>query len=285
MNNFEKLKTDLINAIFKSYDSVGIVYDTHGYDFSSVFRTYYSFLGRLIDPKPRKVHISREIQKKINGRDAESKRLKKLFFHMRDKFKEGEDLNGFLSKTIFNKIEDDDMLLDDWHIKHLHMDLKDLDFFDVNRKMSGDLLFAVVLIDDVYFLQITNHGKDDFVDTSYLSIIKNNWESKLLIEHKEIQALSYSADQPEEIKKYRKSGVNYFIHEIDGRFYSVRYSSGYTIAKTDINATFSVSNFIKTFSSIEFEYDRLEFKPFVIGDFGKIIDKSGNFQEMYYKVI
>ena len=194
---------------------------------------------------------------------------------MKKRFEDGADVNGHLSKTIVRKLEEDDMLLDDWKIHHFHMTENQMDFFDMSRKMGGDLLFAVVLSNDVYFLQITDHGKDDFVDVDYLRIMKNNWEEELLNKHVEITGLEGNYDNAFDIKKFRKNGINNFIHEIDGSFYSVKYALGYTMSKDNMNSVIRYNSFIRMIKKLDFTYEKMEFCKYTIGCLCTIYDSNG----------
>lgn len=282
MNYIDKFKNDLIDSIYLSYSKSGINYNPMCRDFRSVFITYISLLDRLIGPKKRRVHISKEIQNKISKENAESQRLKVLVEDMQRKFLNGDDVNGHLSKTIIKQIEKDDMLFDDWGISHLHLCTGFLDFFDLNRFMSSDLLFVIVLSDDVYFLQITNHGRDDFVDFDYLRIIKNNWESELLSEQDSIVSVSQSLNSPEDIKRVRAAGLNSFIHEIDGKYYFLKYARGYTTTKNSLRAVDSYIAFIKCLEQLDFNYHHLDFKEFTIEHLCTIFDDNGTSKELIY---
>lgn len=282
MKNFDKFKTDLVNAIFLAYDNGKIEYNKSNRNYEDVTIKYFTLLLRLIGPKKRKVHISKEIQEKIKGNDAESQRLKTLVENMKEKFEQGKDVNGHLSKTVFSiKDGNEDMLFNDWRIYHLHMDLKELDIFNFDRKMSGDLLFVVVLYDDVYFLQITYHDSDDWYKFEYLQIMKNNWENELLFKHNNIVDISCDFSSTSEIKKIRKANLNNIIHFIGGDYYSVK-SLGYSTTGTNIEALFMFINLNKMLEKLDFKYSKLSFAEYCIGSIGDIIDEDGNKLSIVY---
>lgn len=112
--------------------------------------------------------------------------LKGLIDDMKEKLENGDDVNGHLSKLVFKDMNKTDKMLDDWNIYHLHLRLGSPNVFDKARTQSGDLLMAVILHDDAYFIDVTSHSNDDWFDVRYLKIIKDNWEQELLIRHDDI---------------------------------------------------------------------------------------------------
>lgn len=285
MKNLEKFKQDLVDAIFKAYDNGNIEYDRTNKNYDDVVIKYFTLLLRLIGPRKRTVHISKEIQEKIGGNDVESIRLRSLVEDMKEKFEQGKDVNGHLSKHVFKDIKsgDEDMMFNDWRIYHLHMDLNELDVFDFDREMSGDLLFAVVLYDDVYFLQTTYHGLDDWYNIEFLKIMKNNWEDELLYKHNDIVDISYDFSSSSDIKNIRKAKVNHIIHCIDGNYYSVK-SLGYAANGTNIEALFMFIDLNKMLQKLDFSYSKLSFAEYCIGSIGDILDENGNKLSLIYTI-
>ena len=104
MKNIEKYRGDLVKSILDTYNRDGIQYKVKSKDYNTVVESYLNLLNRLIGPQKRTVHISKEIQTKINGKDAESVRLKGLVLDMQKKMENGIDVNGHLSKTIIRDI-------------------------------------------------------------------------------------------------------------------------------------------------------------------------------------
>lgn len=285
MKNIEKYRGDLVKSILDTYNRDGIQYKVKSKDYNTVVESYLNLLNRLIGPQKRTVHISKEIQTKINGKDAESVRLKGLVLDMQKKMENGIDVNGHLSKTIIRDIHKNDMLLDDWRICHLHLDYRDGDFFDMSRPMSSDLLFAVVLSNNVYFLDITNHGVDDFADLDYLKIMKNNFENELLVKHEDVISINADLNTPNDVKQMRNCGVNFFIHEIDGKYYSVKYALGYSLGKTSMksfNQRIAIDSIIK---KLDIEYDHMIFQPYCIGCICKVYSTDGECFDLTYNYL
>lgn len=275
MKNYVQFESDLIDDIFAAFDDGGIGHD-HVRILSNVLYDYLALMEKFIGPKKRKVHISQELLGKISGSDLESQRLNDLVRDMEQKMTDGVDVNGHLSKTIF-EAGYNDMLLNDWKIKHIHLGKTDFDFFDRNRPMSGDLLFASVEYDNAYFLDVEGHGvRNVFCLFKFLQIMEKNWEKELLTALPEIQSLSDVAQSDSDIKKMRAAHVNIFIYKINGKFYCRKNSSGYSVAGQDIGLFFKARDLVKYYQGLDIEYSSLNFLPYCVNDMGCIIDKAGN---------
>ena len=280
MNNIEKFENDIVEKIHKIYDECEIEYDSSVNDYETVMLQYISMLNRLIGPKKRRVHISRELMSRISGTAQESKRLKGLIDDMKEKLENGDDVNGHLSKLIFKDMNKTDKMLDDWNIYHIHFCFGSPDVFDKVRKQSGDLLMAVILFDDAYFIDATNHSKDDWFDVRYLKIIKDNWEQELLIRHDDIIGVPNLDESVSDIKEFRNAGINSFIHKIDDYYYSAKYAFGYSLAQTSNKAMFSLINLNKYLENLEFNYDHMTFNAFNINCLCTIYDDQNNCLEI-----
>ena len=280
MNNIEKFENDIVEEIHKIYDECEIEYDSSVNDYGTVMLQYITMLNRLIGPKKRRVHISRELMNRISGTDPESKRLKGLIDDMKEKLENGDDVNGHLSKLVFKDMNKTDKMLDDWNIYHLHLCFGSPDVFDKARTQSGDLLMAVILFNEAYFIDVTNHSKDDWFDVRYLKIIKDNWEEELLNKHNEILDVPNLDENVSTIKRFRKAGINSFIHKIDGNYYSAKNAFGYSYAETSNKAMFSLTNLNKYLENLEFNYDHMTFNAFNINCLCNIYDDQNNCLEI-----
>lgn len=280
MDNIEQFKNDFIEGVFDAYDEGNVPYDRTQRDFNSVALTYLNMLNRLIGPKKRTVHISNELNTKLLKTDNESIRIAGLVEDMKTKFETGVDVNGHLSKRVLSKIDEDDKFLDDWNIMHLHLSYGNPDVFDMTRVQSGDLLMIVLTMDDVYFIDVTNHSRDDWFRIEYLKIIKDNWEKELLIKHDEIVGISHNFTSVNDIKTLRNANVNSNIHEIDGKYYSVKNAWGYSMAGTSNKAMFSLHSFIRFIDQFNFEYDKMDFNGYNINCLCRIYDKNGNYNDI-----
>lgn len=276
MNNIEKFKTDIVREIFNAFDDGGITYDSSKSDYRSVMLNYLTMITRLIGPKKRCVHVSKELNNKISGIDSKSTRLKALVDDIKTKIESGADVNGHLSKRIFTKLDETDKMLDDWNIYHLHLCFGNPDVFDLSRIQSGDLLMAVILYNDAYFIDVTNHSNDDWYDVSYLEIIKNNWEGDLLIRHDEIIDVPNLDESVAAIKNSRKSNVNSIIHKIGNSYYTPKFSLGYSFGGTSMKAMTILQNLNRFLCSLDFDYDHIDFQPYCTNSLGFVCDKHSN---------
>jgi hypothetical protein len=280
VKNIEKFQSDIVQSIFIAFDNGSIEYDSNKNNYQDVMLKYLTMLNRLIGPKKRNVHISSELNAKISGSDSESIRLKELVNDMQIKIENGEDVNGHLSKLVFRKLDETDKMLDDWNIYHFHLCLGNPNVFDDSRTQSGDLLMATILFDDAYFIDITNHSKDDWFLKEYLEIIKNNWESELLIRYDDIIDVPNLDESVSSIKGLRKANVNSIIHKIGDSYYCVKYAMGYSVAGTSSKAMNALIFLNKYLQKLDFDYDHMEFYEYNINCLCKLYDGDGNSVEL-----
>lgn len=131
-------------------------------DPTDVIHALFTMEQRMIEKRPRKVHLSKNfVLPKIH---------KEGFDQLRKKIEKGEDIHRYLSKTI-TKLDFSDMMLFDWNIHHFHLggDL-DRDGF-VTR--TGHILYAMLTKDDAYFIAIKPH--DNWCDIDLIETIHHNW--------------------------------------------------------------------------------------------------------------
>ncbi|MEM4217102.1 MAG: hypothetical protein QXZ09_03680 [Candidatus Methanomethylicaceae archaeon] len=131
-----------------------------------IFIKFINFRKRRIDPKPRKVFISKELQCHKEHLGA--------FMKLKEKIERGENLTPYLSKGI-KRLESYDKLLNDWGIHHLHLGSVWETESEISR--TGPLLFAKVNEDAFYMIDIKEHGS--WVDIDLIEIIHNNWPGLL----------------------------------------------------------------------------------------------------------
>jgi len=284
MKNIEKFQKDIVKEIFKAFDKGNVQYDKSCNDYQNVLLKYITLLNRLIGPRKRNVHISKEIISKTSGCDAESIRIKGLVDDMKNKVENGVDVNGHLSKLILKKLDETDKMLDDWNIYHLHLSFGNPDIFDDSRGQSGDLLMAIILYDDAYFIDVTNHARDDWYNVNYLEIIRNNWENELLIKYDDIADISNLDESKKTIEKIRKANINSIIHKIGDSSYSVKYALSYSAAGTSNKAMLALINLNKFIEKLEFDYNHMEFYEYNINFICKIFDSTGRSKEIGRKL-
>ena len=112
-----------------------------------LFITYFGARKRMVKKRKRKVLLA-------NGFTCPAN-LQYGFDLLKTKIENGEDLRPHLSRKL-KDLDEEDLLLFDWNIKHFHLgETIDADGF-IQR--TRDLLFAMVDEDNVYCIKIAPHG-------------------------------------------------------------------------------------------------------------------------------
>ena len=168
-------------------------------DFHLLLVDYFEVLRKHITPGKRRVSIAPELIQKMNT--AEYAGWKQRLYEIKEKFENGEDMNGFLSK----KADENgfkDRLLTCWKIHHIH--------FYPEKKKGDMLLFAVITDDHVYMVDVLPHNKKHVFSTfQLLHIIHNNW--KEIFEPYRMRGITGVEEvisKDEDVDKFRKSGIS-----------------------------------------------------------------------------
>lgn len=215
MNMFEEA---IKNAIISYFDLIGISYDACDTSFDKIFEQYMNTLDKWISPQPRKVLISKELLAKINTFTDEQKQKVNYFKGL---FESGKNINGHLSRLIYNSNKYDKLLML-WDIRHIHLNtLEAHTNHEMRLNRSDDLLFVRVTNDAVYFIDIEKHNKPHvFSMFTLLEIVQNNWEF-LLTKYSNIIKTDFVITDDETLENCFKANLNYFIYKIKGCYYSV----------------------------------------------------------------
>lgn len=138
---------------------------------------FFSWLYRQIPAGKKQVYFSSELTEKMKDLDDNTLRSIQLF---KQRFEDGEDMTGFLSRQIF-EADRLDYLRFVWRIYHLHLSEKvALSKTAMKKNRSDKLLLAMIKPSEVYFIDIINHPEkpEGFFDIQHLKIIINNgWMS------------------------------------------------------------------------------------------------------------
>ncbi len=170
--NTINLNNDWLRLIKTELESEG--YDLTDLTDDKISILYYSLEKRLISKVPRKIYKASDF--------SCPEYLEEGLRQLEEKIKNGNDLKPHLSRKL-KKLEDNDGLLFDWGIYHLHLGtVIESDGF-VNR--TGPLLHARFDNDSAYFINIFNHGA--WTKQAMLKTIHYNW--------------------PDSIKQFRLQGV------------------------------------------------------------------------------
>lgn len=171
---------------------------------------YFTIQYRLVAKRPRRVHEAK-------GFTIPASR-KAGYEWLKSKFEKGESVLPHLSKSI-KGLKYQDKLLFDWSIHHFHLGttVKDDGFVD----QHDAIVFAIVEEDDVYMLQIEEHG--NWSDKDKLEIVLNNWPHLL----ERIDGTPSDDFSSEQIGELRACNVNVVVTLSDGHGYIGR-GMGYT---------------------------------------------------------
>jgi hypothetical protein len=206
---------------------------------SDLLIIYFNWLHRLIDARPRQVHLSDVLAAHplwTSGKHAGA------LAELRTKIESGDALTPHLSKGIqvgfqernrpkkLQRRLDMDLLLNDWGIHHLHLSSS----IEADGFVARDdpLLLGVFHADDAYLIDIIEHG--GWSRQSIMETAIRNWpDAGIAYEMKGVLGLSRSIDETGR-KQLRNAGINALL-EIDGKAYMTR--EGLSSAGTSLRAT------------------------------------------------
>lgn len=207
---------------------------------SSLLIDYRVWRGRFVQPLPRRVRRSAELEG-----SPKSEEHARALEAIEAKVAQGDDLNPHLSSRIALPVggenseplarrSDRDLLLAEWGIHHLHLST------EMGKggftKRTGDVLFAVFRNSDAYLLGIFEHpAHANWAAEEIFAVLVRNWpKAGLVIEARSVIGL-FQEYSDEDRLKLRKSGVTNAL-EVDGKVYSPA-GIGLTTAGTPIEAT------------------------------------------------
>ncbi|MBA9074820.1 hypothetical protein GGR22_002993 [Flavobacterium gossypii] len=161
---------DLIDGILlEFYKKYNVRHKTQSNQLLNLSR-YFNFRLKLIEIKPRKVHVAKECITKIFLSEHKNDILLLI-----DKIKKGFDINPYQSKQSFN-VDYHDMMFNDWGIHHLHLNHNKEKAKDYFNKRTGDLLIIKFDKDNAYVITIKHHhDKNVWSDTDTIRSIRDNW--------------------------------------------------------------------------------------------------------------
>ena len=217
MLNYEKAITDTIINFFK-HQTTKIKASA---DFEDILIAYFHYVGKRIHPQKRQVIISKELQCKIDSNEIEDEYLIALQ-DFKVKFESGNDMNGHLSKKVYDGNFYDKLLIC-WGIHHLHLKMIEAhNKKEMTNNRSDILLFCIIKEDFVYFIDVEVHGKDYVFSTfDLLNIISQNWIH--LIQEYEIKDIIPGTLQPvikedKDINDLRELNLN-MAYELNNKYY------------------------------------------------------------------
>ena len=145
--------------------------------------------------------------------------------HMKNfEIKFSEDKNDFgiiLSKSIFSGIQQD-ILFNNWNIKHIHLNKKEANSKEEMGENRGDfLLFCIIIEKYVFFLDVREHPHGaGFTSYSFLEIISNNgWMQYIgFSELNDIIDITFKVTNDSDIYKLYNAHVN-IIFKLGNKFF------------------------------------------------------------------
>lgn len=167
------LFSDLKRITQEQLTALGIVFDASA-DLQDLLLLALNHDLKTVRPVPRKVHCSTEFMAKRAQLDAQAENA---VAEIIAKFEAGQDVNGHLSKSSI-KAEETDALLADWKIHHLHISNHKKNPADKFYARTGPVMFAQILDDSVYFIDIYPHGKgfpEAWTRQDMLKIVDAEW--------------------------------------------------------------------------------------------------------------
>ena len=192
-------------AIDRKFNSTQI---KQRFEIDRVF-TFLDLKSKIIEPTPRKIKYSSSFTCLADIEEGLNFLLSKI--------KNGQSLFPHLSRNIF-KAEEQDGMLYDWGIHHLHIGTKQ----DKKRKRlingTKQIVYAIFDMEFAYLIAVSNHGR--WADKNLLKIIKKDFPH--LIEPHKLQGILGGGENAYSEKEHmllRKAGVNP-ITEIDGVCYA-----------------------------------------------------------------
>lgn len=189
-------------------DILDIGYPSADIDDKNVIYQYLVLRKRLIKKCPRKIKYADTF---VRPTDPILEQGLSLF---EEKIRRGDDVNPHLNKAMAD-IKYKDGMLFDWNIYHFHLGTTiDGDGYHISR--TGDILYAMVSEDTIYFITISPHGH--WADKDLLEIVVRNWEN--LLESSRINAENLSVDfSSSEIQRLRDKNVNVAFKLSNGMCY------------------------------------------------------------------
>jgi hypothetical protein len=160
---------------------------------------YFDAMGRLIEPRPRRVYEARGFRV--------PNPLKRAYYDLRHKITEGEDLRPHQSRRALQSATRDD-LFNDWGIQHLHLGRRVQEDGLVER--TSPVVLGVFRADDAFILSVEEHGSAHpllFSDARHLEVIARNWPHLLRPFANEANETALTQPSPREIREARRSGV------------------------------------------------------------------------------
>ena len=212
---------------------------------SEALLRWMDFRLRFVEPKPRKVFYSNRFPKKL------PKAVRRALKAFENANLAGDDINRFQGKGL-TKHHDvsgskpakrTDHLWADWNIHHFHLVPLSEDNGTYYSERSGWLLFAMVIGDEIAFIDVTEHGKGALENQKLFEIFVRSWPEAA--ESSRLKGLLPSTTRrtAEEVRQLRTVGVSSPL-VVDGAVYMPG-AGGITAASTSLRGTMARNDIVR----------------------------------------
>jgi len=218
------LTADLDRIIREQFDKSGVSYD-ESTQVRDLAASYFEMLNRRVDPRPRRVHFSKELSESLGrlrtGTDPNQERKAAdawaAVFKIRHLMVRGRNVNAFLHKRIKSATgpRSRDGMLWDFGMHHFHLSTESHSSGFVRR--SDFLLFAVLTDEDAYFVDLKRHPPTandvGWSQQELLQTVQANWPE--LTEPRKLCGVKGDAWTDQERAALRTKNAN-VVTDLDG---------------------------------------------------------------------
>jgi len=238
--NISEIALDLVQAY-------GLTYGASSTAMSEMaLQRWMDYRLRHIASQPRKVKKSSRFPVQNLPED-----VNKALSALEARFKNGEDVNPYLSKTtIGNDVSAakrqrrTDGLWADWGIHHLHLSTEPLPPGERFSKRSDWLLFAMVYEDVVAFIDVRSHDeKDLWTQDELLTTFIDSWPEQAEPYRVKGMQLAPRPTAPEDLKLLRNAGITTAVEHNGEHYFGP--GRGVTSAVTSTAASLACINVMR----------------------------------------
>lgn len=182
---------------------------------------FFNVLWRRIPVKPRQLLFSREFSCPLENRTG--------LDILTSRIEIGEDLSPHLSTKVLLNPSNNDSLLNDWGIHHLHLGVSSHRRHSALVERTDPLLFARFDKDFAYLINIFDHG--NWTNESLIQILHDNWPNS--IKQFRVPGITDLEVPIEDRNAFRKAGVLVPIQIANGIVYMPP-GGGYSASGTSV---------------------------------------------------
>jgi hypothetical protein len=243
MKAFESIKVDFLADVVGGMTSQLAAWGHSvppGADQQTVASLFANLQRRRIEPRPRAVHVARDLVCSESFRGG--------FELVTRKLRRGDDVTAHLSRTVHDSAEFNDMVLNDWGFHHLHLGTSYKSDGLIER--TGALLFVHVQRDAVYCVAIGDH--DDWAAKRLNDAVFNSWPELYAGRTFSLSSGHGSTREwsEDEHQKLRKAGVLVVVRLPDGRL-ALPLGGGYATSQRSIDVTRRVGRVFEETAELE----------------------------------